>query len=190
MQDVEVWGVDAKPGGVELSRWRKQMGRFATEHEEIVQLLGDAREEITTRGQLMAANGLQTYPVSPERKALVVLVDELAEIPPEAKVILDSIVRMGRAMAVILVCATQRPSASALGELGGNLSARSRRPSGSGSGRRPSRESSSVRRPRPTAGGLIACRRRSRARSCFTTTTTRSRFRPAPRPREAVPETP
>ena len=121
MDDVAVWLVDCKPGGVEFGRFRKQAARFASEPTDVVQLLTAARDEITERGRVMSENGLQAYPVSTERRALVVVIDELAELPAEGKAIVDSIVRLGRAMRVGIVCATQRPSASALGELGGNL---------------------------------------------------------------------
>lgn len=119
MDDVRVWGVDPKM--VEQARFRKELARFATEPDEIVQLLAAAREEIRERRRVMADNGLTTWPTSPERPAIVVLVDELAEVPDDGKLIIDSIVRLGRAMRVQVVACTQHPSVKTFGELGGSL---------------------------------------------------------------------
>lgn len=120
-RDTRLWLIDCKPGGVEFGRFRKQAFHFATEPAEVVQLLRVALEEIRNRGRVMAENGLQTWPVSAERPAVVIVVDELAEVPDEGKVIIDSIVRLGLAMRVQLVACTQHPSVKTFGELGGSL---------------------------------------------------------------------
>lgn len=119
MDDVEVWGVDPKM--VEQSRFRKELARFATEPDEICQLLAAAKAEIRERRHMMAENELTTWPTSPERPAIVVLIDELAEVPDDGKLLIDSIVRTGRAMRVQVIAATQHPSVKTFGELGGSL---------------------------------------------------------------------
>lgn len=120
MEDVEVWGVDPKMG-VELGRFRKELGRLATEPDDIVQLLAAARQEIKARGDMMSENGLQTWPTSRERKALIVLVDEMAEVSDDGKILIDGLVRLGRAMRVQVIGCTQHPSVRTFGELGGSL---------------------------------------------------------------------
>ena len=48
--------------------------------------------------------------------ALVIVVDEYAEMPDEARAYADSVARRGRAVAVELIAATQRPSQDAMGK--------------------------------------------------------------------------
>ena len=47
--------------------------------------------------------------------ALVIVVDEYAEMPAEAQDYADSVARRGRAVAVNLLAATQRPTQEAMG---------------------------------------------------------------------------
>ncbi len=59
----------------------------------------------------MAAEGHRTWEPSPDRPALVIVVDEYAELAddaPEAMANADSIARLGRAVAVGLIAATQK----------------------------------------------------------------------------------
>lgn len=121
MDDAVLWLVDCKPGGVELGRWREHAVRFATQPEDVTRLLIAARELMDERGAEMGPNQLQNWPASPERPCVVIVIDELAEMPDAAKVALDSIVRMGRGYGLVVIAATQRPSVKALGDEGGSL---------------------------------------------------------------------
>ena len=53
---------------------------------------------------------------TPEDPALVIVVDEYAELPEEAHDCADSVARRGRAVAVNLIAATQRPTQEAMGK--------------------------------------------------------------------------
>ncbi|SNQ47029.1 conserved membrane hypothetical protein [Frankia canadensis] len=112
--DVDVWGIDLK-GGMELGPWKKALGKLATTPEEAVLLLADARDELTARARELAARGERTWHPTRTRQALVILIDEFAELPGEALDIVDSIARLGRAVAVTLVIATQRPTQEVMG---------------------------------------------------------------------------
>jgi S-DNA-T family DNA segregation ATPase FtsK/SpoIIIE len=64
----------------------------------------------------MAGTGKRSWDPTPGNPALVIVVDEYAEMPEEAHGYADSVARLGRAVAVGLIAATQRPSQQAMGK--------------------------------------------------------------------------
>src|SRR6185503_15771839 len=67
----------------------------------------------------LTANGRRVWDPTPEHPALVIVVDEYAELAddaPDAASDTDSIARRGRAVAVTLIAATQRPTQKAMGK--------------------------------------------------------------------------
>jgi len=116
-RDVVIWGIDLKRG-MELGPWESCIDRLATTPEEAISLLQDAVAVLETRAALLAAAGKRGWPVSPAMPALVILIDEYAELAekaPNAMSHTDSIARLGRAVAVTLIAATQRPTQKAMG---------------------------------------------------------------------------
>ena len=63
----------------------------------------------------MAATGKRTWEPAPDNPALVIITDEHAELPEESHECADSVARRGRAVAVNLIAATQRPTQAAMG---------------------------------------------------------------------------
>ena len=63
----------------------------------------------------MTDTGQRAWDPTPDNPALVIIVDEYAEMPKEAHGYADSVARLGRAVAVSLLAATQRPSQDAMG---------------------------------------------------------------------------
>ena len=81
-------------------------------------LLADAVAVLDARARQMAADGSRLWAPTPMAPALIVVIDEYAELADEAPVaisITDSIARRGRAVAVTLLAATQRPTQKAMG---------------------------------------------------------------------------
>jgi S-DNA-T family DNA segregation ATPase FtsK/SpoIIIE len=116
--DVVIWAVDLKRG-MELGPWGSCIARLATTPAEARALLADAVAVLEARAEALAASGLRTWRPSAERPALVILVDEYAELAddaPDAAARADSIARRGRAVAVTLIAATQRPTQKAMGQ--------------------------------------------------------------------------
>ena len=77
---------------------------------------GDAVAVLEARAALLAAAGKRGWPISPDMPALIILIDEYAELAdeaPDAMSDTDSIARLGRAVAVTLIAATQRPTQKA-----------------------------------------------------------------------------
>lgn len=71
------------------------------------------------RADVLAQQGLRVWQPRPDAPALIVLIDEYSELVDEAPAAIqhaDSIARRGRAVAVTLVAATQRPSQKAMGQ--------------------------------------------------------------------------
>ena len=64
----------------------------------------------------MAAEGKRVWEPTPDDPALIIIADEYAELPAEAHESADSIARRGRAVAVNLIAATQRPTQDAMGK--------------------------------------------------------------------------
>lgn len=112
--DVVIWGIDLK-GGMELGPWLRCLDRLATTPDQAVNLLTDAVAELDSRASDQAARGDRLWQPTATRPALVIVVDEYAELPDTAAPHADSIARRGRAVAVNLLAATQRPTQQAMG---------------------------------------------------------------------------
>jgi S-DNA-T family DNA segregation ATPase FtsK/SpoIIIE len=113
-RDVRLWGVDLK-GGMELGPWAPVFERIATTPEEANDLFRDAVSELNNRAAAMAATGKRTWEPTPDNPALIIITDEHAELPEESHECADSVARRGRAVAVNLIAATQRPTVAAMG---------------------------------------------------------------------------
>jgi S-DNA-T family DNA segregation ATPase FtsK/SpoIIIE len=121
--DVLVWAVDFA-GGAGLAPWRACLGRLATTPTEAQALLADAVAAIDARERWLADHDQEHWQPTPQAPAIVLPVDELAELVeqlPAAAGLLDTIARKGRKTAITLLVATQRPTQEALG--GGALRA-------------------------------------------------------------------
>jgi S-DNA-T family DNA segregation ATPase FtsK/SpoIIIE len=117
-EDVVIWAIDLKKG-MELGPWASCIGRLATTPEEATALLADAVKILEARSAYLAERGERVWEPSPDLPALVIIIDEYAELAddaPEAIKHADSIARRGRAVAVNLVAATQRPTQKAMGQ--------------------------------------------------------------------------
>jgi hypothetical protein len=117
-RDVVIWAVDLKRG-MELGPWASCIDRLATTPAEARALLADAVAILEGRAAHLAATGQRVWEPSPEWPTLVIIVDEYAELAenaPEAISDADSIGRRGRAVAVTLIAATQRPTQKAMGQ--------------------------------------------------------------------------
>jgi S-DNA-T family DNA segregation ATPase FtsK/SpoIIIE len=117
-RDVVIWAVDLKRG-MELGPWAACIDRLATTPAEARALLADAVAILEGRAAHLAATGQRVWEPSPEWPTLVIIVDEYAELAenaPEAISDADSIGRRGRAVAVTLIAATQRPTQKAMGQ--------------------------------------------------------------------------
>jgi DNA segregation ATPase FtsK/SpoIIIE, S-DNA-T family len=113
--DVVVWGIDLK-GGMELQPWAGCLDRLATTPDDAVTLLRDALTEYDGRTRRLATAGQRLWQPTPTDPALIILVDEYAELSDPAKTLADSLARRGRATAVNLLIATQRPTQKAMGQ--------------------------------------------------------------------------
>ncbi|WP_018348788.1 FtsK/SpoIIIE domain-containing protein [Longispora albida] len=112
--DCAVWGIDLK-GGMELGPWLPCLDRLATNPQQVLPLLQDAFSVLHDRARTLAERGERVWNPTPENPALVIVIDEFAELPEEAMPIADSIARLGRAVAVNFLIATQRPTQKAMG---------------------------------------------------------------------------
>jgi S-DNA-T family DNA segregation ATPase FtsK/SpoIIIE len=122
-RDVLLWGIDFA-GGTALIPWQQCFGRIATTPTEARAVLEDACRVLDVRNRLLVHRGRDAWQPTPDAPALVLPVDELAELVeqlPDAAAYLDSIARLGRKTAVTVLVATQRPTQEALG--GGALRA-------------------------------------------------------------------
>jgi hypothetical protein len=116
--DVVLWAIDLKRG-MELGPWAACIDRLATTPAEARTLLADAVAILEARAAYLAGVGRRVWEPSPEMPALVILIDEYAELvesAAEATGDADSIARRGRAVAVTLIAATQRPTQKAMGQ--------------------------------------------------------------------------
>ncbi|GAA0601069.1 hypothetical protein GCM10009534_39330 [Kribbella sandramycini] len=113
--DTAVWGVDLKKG-MELAPWRRVLHRLATDNDSAEQLLQAAVDELEKRAEFLMARGRREWYPKSDAPQLFILIDEFAELSKKAQKLADSIARRGRAVAVVLIIATQRPTQKAMGE--------------------------------------------------------------------------
>jgi hypothetical protein len=117
-RDVVIWAIDLKKG-MELGPWAPCIDRLATTPDEARRLLTDAVKVLEARAALLAERGQRVWQPTPDMPALIIVIDEYAELTddaPDAIKDADSIARRGRAVAVNLVAATQRPTQKAMGQ--------------------------------------------------------------------------
>ncbi len=117
-RDVVIWAIDLKKG-MELAPWASCIDRLTTTPAEAHALLRDAVAILEARAARLAASGQRVWEPSAEMPALIIIIDEYAELAddaPDATSDADSIARRGRAVAVTLIAATQRPTQKAMGQ--------------------------------------------------------------------------
>jgi S-DNA-T family DNA segregation ATPase FtsK/SpoIIIE len=115
-RDVVLWGVDLK-GGMEFEPWAACFDRLAVTPEQANDLFRDAVGWLNRRARQNAAAGKRLHEPTPDDPALVIITDEHSELLPGAHECADSISRRGRAVAVNLIAATQRPTQIAMGKV-------------------------------------------------------------------------
>ena len=111
-RDVVIWAIDLRRGA-ELRPWAPCPGRFATTPAEAAALLAGAVTILFARAQHLAGHGNREWQPSPALPALVIIINEYAELAgdaPDAMSDTGTIARPGRAPAVTLAAATQRPT--------------------------------------------------------------------------------
>jgi S-DNA-T family DNA segregation ATPase FtsK/SpoIIIE len=112
-----LWGIDLN-GGMELRPWAACLDRLATTPDEATQLLADAVAILETRAHAASRDNARVWEPTPAAPELKIIIDEYAELAdtaPAAVAYADSIARRGRAVAVDLLAATQRPTQKAMG---------------------------------------------------------------------------
>jgi S-DNA-T family DNA segregation ATPase FtsK/SpoIIIE len=117
-RDVVIWGIDLKRG-MELKPWEPCLDRLATTPGAAARLLEDAVAILLARADSLSSIGRREWQPSPQAPALVIIIDEYAELAeqsPGAMTHTDSIARLGRAVAVTMVAATQRPTQKVMGQ--------------------------------------------------------------------------
>lgn len=123
---VQFVGVDLK--AVELGQYKARLSTLATERNHAARALDEVVAIMEARKTIAARHGWTKWPATGRHPYLVVLVDELAELTradglgPAAKLLaercagnLDRVGRLGRALGIGLVAATQRAEAAVLG---------------------------------------------------------------------------
>lgn len=117
-RDVVIWAIDLRPGA-ELRPWAPCLDRPATTPAEAAALLAGAVTIVFACAQHLAGHGKREWQPSPARPALVIIINEYAELAddaPDAMSDTGTIARPGRAPAVTLVAATQRPTQKVMGQ--------------------------------------------------------------------------
>ena len=113
-----IWAIDLKQG-MELRPWADCIDRLATTPGQAAALLADAAAIVQARAGHLAATGRRVWEPSPQMPALIIVIDEYAELADESPAAIgkaDSVARLGRAVAVTIVAATQRPTQKAMGQ--------------------------------------------------------------------------
>jgi hypothetical protein len=116
--DVIIWAIDLKRG-MELGPWTECIDRLATTREQAAAVLRDVVAVLEGRAEYLASAGQRIWEPTPEMPTLVIVIDEYAELTEEASEAMhytDTIARLGRAEAVTLIAATQRPTQKVMGQ--------------------------------------------------------------------------
>jgi hypothetical protein len=126
--DVDLYGIDMKPGAPELGPWRGRMEALATNAEQARGLLEWIRTECDRRGAILAELSRKAMAEGrgPVRKwvpgehgsAIFVVTDELAELvrqEQELTELYESLLAIARFLAIQFISATQQPSRKVFG---------------------------------------------------------------------------
>jgi hypothetical protein len=81
--DVVIWAIDLKRG-IELGPWTECIDRLATNPEQASALLRDAVAVLKGRAEHLASAGRRVWEPSPKMPALIIIIDEYAELTEEA----------------------------------------------------------------------------------------------------------
>ena len=121
-RDVALWGIDPKQA--ELVLWRTRFSRLVLGHDEVetTALLENLLAIIHRRAQYLATTGGATLLPSARHPAIVLVVDEWAEVGATGSAkdrqridgLLRRVVSLGRAVGVTAVLATQRPTSDTI----------------------------------------------------------------------------
>lgn len=127
-EDVDLYGVDMKPGQPELGPWRGRMKALAGNAVQARELLEFVRAECDRRGAILSELSKQAMAEGrgPVRKwvpgehgtAIFVVTDELAELvrqDGELASLYESLLAIARFLAIQFVSATQQPSRKVFG---------------------------------------------------------------------------
>ncbi|MFJ1667389.1 hypothetical protein ACIOK4_13570 [Streptomyces bottropensis] len=127
-EDVDLYGIDMKPGTPELGPWRGRMKALAGNAGQARELLEFIRAECDRRGAILAELSRQAMAEGrgPVRKwvpgehgnAVFVVTDELAELvrqDAELSELYESLLAIARFLAIQFVSATQQPSRKVFG---------------------------------------------------------------------------
>ena len=98
-RDTVIWAIDLKRG-MELRPWIRCIDRLATTPTEAATLLADAVTILYARAEHLAGHGWREWQPSETMPALVIIIDEYAELAEQAPRALkdtDTIARLGRA---------------------------------------------------------------------------------------------
>lgn len=115
--DIALVTID--PKRVELGLWRPRAAIHATDPADVLTTLGQVVALIDHRTRWMEAQQVEAWPTSPTHPAVLIVVDELAELTHSGEskaddaraVMLRRVLSLGRACDVAVIAATQRPSA-------------------------------------------------------------------------------
>ena len=119
--DLAIVGIDPKRGA-EFGPWAPRAAAIARTPEESAGLLEALVQVMLDRYDVLAEKGLQEWTPTAEAPAILCAIDELAELLDCGDKVLEdrcakairSLLRMARAVAITLACATQRPSSEAI----------------------------------------------------------------------------
>lgn len=127
-EDVDLYGIDMKPGAPELGPWAGRMKDLARNAEQARALLEWIRGECDRRGAILAELSRKAMAEGrgPVRKwvpgehgtAIFVVTDELAELMRQDKdlaALYESLLAIARFLAIQFVSATQQPSRKVFG---------------------------------------------------------------------------
>jgi hypothetical protein len=127
-EDVDLYGIDMKPGAPELGPWAGRMEALARNAGQARELLEFIRHECDRRGAILAELSRQAMAEGrgPVRKwvpgehgtAIFVVTDELAELvrqDDELAKLYESLLAIARFLAIQFVSATQQPSRKVFG---------------------------------------------------------------------------
>jgi hypothetical protein len=126
--DVQIIGMDMK-GGLEMGDWEPRCAAVAFDQESAVEVLNKLFELHKSRMAMLKGNfaSMARYGYSPEHPLYLVVIDEAAELfapegnSKEAKALANEllamvsrIVRLCRATGIVILLATQKPTADSL----------------------------------------------------------------------------
>ncbi len=114
-RNVAILGIDMKPGGLELGKWKDALFALAKSPLEARIMMENVMKGLHRRGAIMAERGWRNWKATPEEPFVVLVIDEVHQLKQHKLFpLLIALSELSRAYGFAIIMATQHPKDSSV----------------------------------------------------------------------------